>query len=342
MLEILGIAFLVIIGLVAALIGWVGFKVYRLSRDEQRLAAIQDGFDVEPIRLEVLDEPVWLHTDLITRLAAEARRAGAIPCGAFAAPAAGARLLGFSLSSPEAYLVIYDHDQVEPWIDVVMRLDRERSFTASNVHEMARGAPRPPEDEIQYFPPGTALQRLVAAVAERASAAEPLPSEPDAFREIFEAAANRSQEYARTQSVSQEWLEKIASDAGVELSGDEAEHINLGREAERYSQLQAGCLRTLAESGHFTAAEWEELRDQLVAVWDGMPDEYVPGVIYEFVDVPDEFADDVDELETGRTAARDRIADFNARLPADRRLVRVGTVSSPVAADIYRGQAQFY
>ena len=212
----------------------------------------------------------------------------------------------------------------------------------STVDEVARGAPRPPEDEIRYFPPGTPVDTLLAAVTEHARDVEPLAATPQAFREVFEAAANRSQDYARTQSVSQEWLEKVASDAGVELSGNEAEQINLSREADRYTQLQSACLKALAESGDFTAAEWDELRDRLVAVWDGMPDEYVPDIICQFVELPDEFADVVDDLETGQAGARERIAQFNARLPADRQLVRVGTVTAPVAADIYRGQPQYY
>ncbi len=342
MLESLGIAFLVIVGLVVTFGVWLGVKIFQLSRDQQRVAAIQAGLDAEPIRLEAVGEPAWLHIDAMTRLAAEAARTGAEPCGAYAAPAAGARLLGFSLASPAAYIVVYDHDQVEPWVDVVTRFDHERSFTASNVHEIARGAPRPPEDEIRFFPTDTPVDALVAAVVERVGDSKPLPAPRGAFKEAFEAAANRSQEYARTQSVSQEWLEQVASDAGVELSGNEAEQINFGREVERYEQVQAACLKALAESGAFTAAEWEEIRDQLVAVWDGMPDDQVPGVIYEFVEIPEALEDALDDLESAAGTARQRIAQFNARLPADRQLVRVGSLESPVAADIYRGQAQYF
>lgn len=37
-------------------------------------------------------------------------------------------------------------------------------------------------------------------------------------------------------------------------------------------------------------------------------------------------------------AARERVAQFNAKLPETVRLIPVGSVSSPVTADIYRSQ----
>ena len=339
MLEFLGVTFLVLVGLILALVVWVFLKIQRVSRDQERLQAIEGGLDADPIMLQPLEHADWVHPEAVAQLAASLEACGATAVGAFAAPAAGTRLYAFVLSSPPAYAVIYDHDQLRPWVDVVTRSDNGKTFTVSSVDELARGAPRPPEDEVHFFPATTAPAELVNAAAAHAARVPALPAPPEDFQSFFEAAAKRSQDSARTEPVSQEWLEKLAQGAGVELAGNEADQINFGREAERYSQTQAACLKALAESGAYTAAEWEELRDSLVAVWDGMPEYGVSGVFYDFADLPDKHADEVEELEDSPGTARERVAQFNASLPLGCQLELIGSVSSPVSADVYRGKA---
>ncbi|MGI9203592.1 MAG: hypothetical protein ACR2Q3_06260, partial [Woeseiaceae bacterium] len=91
-------------------------------------------------------------------------------------------------------------------------------------------------------------------------------------------------------------------------------------------------------SGDFTAAQWNDMRESLVVVWDDLPSEYVSGVFYRHVDIPEELESAVEALEEGHGRARERVALVNAELAEGKRLVLVGSVSSPVEADIYRGQ----
>ena len=338
MLKFLGIVFLIIIGLIVAFAITLTMRIRQGMQQQQRLEAIEEGMNMPEIVLEPTDNPSLANRDGAAELAAQTDRAGAINCGAYDAPAAGARLLAYALDTPPVYIVVYDHDQVEPWADVVLRMAGDRSFTASTVAEIGRGAPRPPEDEIVFFAPGTDIGVLVRAAAERAEGETVLPAVPGDFKAYFEAAADKSQKYIQTQSVSQDWLEAIAEDTGVELSGEEAEHINFGREAQQVMQITNGCLKSLAGSGKYTAAEWDDLRDSLVVVWDDMPGAYVSSVFYDFVDIPEELEDAVDELEEGTGSARERVAQFNSGLPEEQRLIREGAVTSPVEADIYRGK----
>ena len=338
MLKILGIVFLVIIGVVVTFAIWLGIRVRQGMQQQERLAAIEEGMNVPEIILEPTDHPALAHPDVVSGLVAQAEQAGATHCGTYDAPAAGVRLYACAFESPPVYAVIYDHDQVEPWMDVVLRMEGDRSFTASTAPEIGRGAPRPPEDEIVFFAPGTDLGALVRAAAERAKDEAVLPAVPGEFKANFEAAAEKSQKYIQTQTVSQDWLEEIAQDAGVELTGEEAGHINFSREAQQVTEITNGCLKSLAETGKYTAAEWDDLRDRLVVVWDDMPGAYVSSMFYEFVDLPQELEDAVDELEDETGSARERVAKLNAKLPEELRLTPEGAVASPVAADIYRGR----
>lgn len=338
MLKFLGVVFLVLIGLIVAFFTWLFFKVKGSVQQQARVSAIEEGMNTPAIVLEPTEHPALAQPETVAKLVEEAVGLGANACGNFEAPAAGARLCAYSLETPPIYIVIYDHDQVEPWTDVVLRLNEDSSFTASTVPEIARGAPRHPNDEITFFAPGTATGALVQAAAERASGNTTLPASPEVFKAVFEAAAERSAAYIQTQAVDQEWLATIAEDVGVELEGDEAEQINYGREAQQVMQTEIDCLRSLAESGDFTAAQWNDLRDSLVAVWDDMPSDYVPAVFYDRVDLPEELESAVDALEEGRGHARERVALVNAELADEKRLVLVGTVESPVEADIYRSQ----
>jgi len=338
MLKFLGIVFLVLIGLVVAFFTWLYFKMKSSVQQQARVSAIEEGMNTPAIVLEPTEHPSLAQPEAVAKLIEQAFDLGATTCGNYNAPAAGARLCAYGLEAPPVYIVIYDHDQVDPWTDVVLRLSQDCSFTASTVPEIARGAPRHPDDEIMYFAPGTATGILVKAAAERANGDTKLSASPEAFRTYFEAAAEKSRKYIQTQAVSQEWLSAIAEDAGVELTGGEAAQINFGRDAQQVMQTENDCFRSLAESGDFTAAQWNDLRESLVAVWDDMPGEYVSAVFYNHVDVPGELESAVDALEEGRGLARQRVAQFNAELPEGKRLILVGTVSSPVEADIYRNQ----
>ena len=338
MLKFLGVVFLILIGLVAVFFTWLFFKVRSSVKQQANVSAIEEGMSTPPVVLEPTEHPALAQPETIAELVEQAERLGATSCGNYDAPAAAARLCAYRIETPPVYLVIYDHDQVDPWTDVVLRLDEDRSFTASTVPEIARGASRHPDDEIVFFAPGTATSVLVQAAAERAAGDATMPATAEAFRTYFEAAAAKSQKYIQTHAISQEWLSTIAEDAGVQLTGDEAAQINYGREAQLVMETEIGCFKSLAESGDFTAVEWDELRDRLAAVWDDMPGEYVSGVFYNHVDIPEELESAVDELEEGHGLARERVAAFNATLPEEKRLVLVGTVTSPVEADIYRNQ----
>jgi hypothetical protein len=338
MLKFLGIVFLVLIGLVVAFFTWLFFRVKSGMEQGARVTAIEEGMNTPAIVLEPAEHPSFAQPEMVAELVGQAVRLGATTCGNYDAPAVATRLCAYRLETPPVYVVIYDHDKVDPWTDVVLRLEQDHSFTASTAPEFSRGAPRHPDDEIMFFAPGTATGVLIQAAAERANDEVSLSATAEAFKTHFEEAAEKSARYIQTQTVSQQWLSTIARDAGVELTGDEAAQINLGREAEQVMQTENGCFKTLAESGEFTAAQWNDLRDSLVAVWDDMPGEYVSGVFYNHVEIPEELESAVEALEEGHGRARERVAELNTELPEDKRLILVGTVSTPVAADIYRDQ----
>lgn len=338
MLDILGSAFLVLIAGLSAFAIWLFIKVRSGVAQHERIRAIEESMHLPEYELVPNDQQAFAKPEIVERLVQEALDSGARACGNYDVPSAAIRLRAFCLESPPAYLVIYDHEQIEPWTDVVMRLDGGRSVNFSTIPEIGRGAPRHPDDELIAFAPGTATGVLVREAAALANSDTALPAPDEEFKSYFEEQSEKSRQYIQSQAVSQEWLNTIADDAGVELSGDEAEQINMMRVEQQVSKTEADCFKALASSGKFTAAEWDEIRDSLVAVWDEMPGEYVSGLIYTWVEIPEQLETEVDALEKTNGRARERIAQFNAKLPEEKRLVLVGSVSAPVNADIYRGQ----
>lgn len=338
MIVILGKVFLILIGLVAVFALWLFVKVKFGMAQQARVSAIEESMHMPEFVLEPNEHPSFAKPEAVAMLVQQATDLGAISCGNYDVPAVGIRLCAYCLETPPVYIAIYDHEQLDSWTDVVMRLDQDRSINFSTIPEIGRGAPRPPNDELLPFAPGTATGVLVREAAERAKNDTALPAPPEEFKAYFEEQSEKSRQHMKTQTVSQEWLDTIADDAGVELLGDEAAQINMMREDQQVTQTESDCFNSLAESGDFTAAQWNEIRDSLVAVWDDMPKEYVSGVFYSHVDIPEELESDVDALEDGHGRARERVAALNAKLPAEKRLILVGRVTSPVAADIYRGQ----
>lgn len=338
MLDILGSVFLILIGLVAAFALWLFLKIKGGMAQQARVSAIEESMHMPEFVLEPNEHPSFAEPETVAMLVRQATDLGAIACGNYDVPAVGVRLCAYCLETPPVYIAIYDHDQLNSWTDVVMRLDQDRSINFSTIPEIGRGAPRHPNNELVSFAAGTATGALVREAAEYAKKDNVVPAPPEEFKAYFEEQSEKSRQYMQTQAVSQEWLDTIADDAGLELSGDEAEQINMMREDQQVTQTENGCIKSLAESGDFTAAQWNEMQDSLVVVWDDMPKEYASGVFYSHVDFPDGLESDVDALEDGHGRARERIAELNARLPAEKRLILVGKVSSPVEADIYRGQ----
>ena len=338
MIEILGNVFLIIIGLVVAFGIWLFIKVKFGLAQQARVSAIEESMHMPAFVLEPNDHPSFAHPEAVAMLVQQAVDLGATSCGNFDVPAVGVRLCAYCLETPPVYIAITDHDQIDPWTDVVMRLDQDRSINFSTIPEIGRGAPRPPSDELVAFAPGTATGVLVKAAAERANNDATVPAPPEEFKAYFEEQTAKVQKYIETQAVSQDWLNTIAADAGVELAGDEAEQINFLRENQQMAETEIACFDSLAESGDLTAAQWNNIGDSLAAVWDDMPGECVSGVFYRNADIPEELESEVDALEDGHGRARERVAALNAKLPAEKRLVLVGRVSSPVEADIYHGQ----
>ncbi len=338
MLEFVGVVFLLLIGLVVAFFVVLYARFGSGLKQKAYVSAIDDAMDMPEVVLEPNEQPVFAKPEAVAELVEQAVRLGAMSCGNFDAPATGFRLCAFNMETPPVYIVVYDHDLLDPWTDIVVLLNEDRTFTASTAPEIGRNAPRPPEDEIIFFAPGTATGVLLREVAEHAKAGDALPAPAAAFKATFEAAAQKSQKYIQTQTVSQEWLATIADDAGVKLSGDEAVLINAGREAQQVLVTQEACIKSLARSGNFTAEQWDDMRDELVAVWDDMPGEYVAGIFYNHIEIPDELDTAVSELEAVCGHARERVTSVNEMMPEARRLVLIGTVSSPLEADIYRGR----
>jgi len=338
MLDILGSVFLILIGLVAAFAIWLFVKIKGGMAQQARISAIEESMHMPEFVLEPNEHPSFAEPETVAMLVRQVTDLGAISCGNYEVPAVEVRLCAYCLETPPVYIAIYDHDQLNSWTDVVMRLDQGRSINFSTIPEIGRGAPRHPNDELVSFAPGTATGVLVREAAEHAKNDSALPAPAEEFKAYFEEQSEKTRQYIQTQTVSQEWLDTIADDAGVELSGDEAEQINFMRENQQMAETEIACFDSLAESGDLSAAQWNDIGDSLAAVWDDMPGEYVSGVFYGNVDIPEELESEVDALEDGRGRARERVAALNAKLPAEKRLVLVGRVSSPVEADIYRGQ----
>ena len=95
--------------------------------------------------LEPNEHPSFAKPETVAMLVQQAADLGAISCGNYDVPAVGVRLCAYCLETPPVYIAIYDHDLIDSWTDVVVRLDPVRSFTASTAPEIGRGAPRQPK-----------------------------------------------------------------------------------------------------------------------------------------------------------------------------------------------------
>ena len=111
MLKLLGIVFLVLIGLVVAFFTWLFFKAKSGMEQHARVMAIEEGISTTPsIVLEPIEHHSLAQPEAVAEMVEQAVALGATPCGNYDAPAAGARLCTYALETPPVYVVIYDHE----------------------------------------------------------------------------------------------------------------------------------------------------------------------------------------------------------------------------------------
>lgn len=338
MLELLGATFVVLIGcmIVGGLFGavWMRGKV----RDASVVGALRTSLsEVKPALIQEANDVDWHHPMEADLICNEFLDAALQPIGYYTIPEIdGIVMRAFIQAEPPVYVTVNDHPKYGCWTDVVMLPVAGGSVTLTNVAAGSVSIPRPPQHELEKLHVSTHPSSFLGYVRSRALDGEFLSVSAEPFMSIMNDIMAECQMALASQDINQDWLQSVAKDSGIVLSGDEAETINAERQTERHEDTVSQCLRGYAKQTGMSAEEWEDSRSKLLVVYENIPGWLLVEHLYDRLPVPEELEEALAGIEYNDKPPRVSARQFIAGLPDTGLVEHVATVSEPVLADIYR------
>lgn len=341
MLEILGAAFAVVLGcmIIGGLFGvvWVKDKV----RDASVVGALRESLnEIRPAQLEKADdadEGEWHHPLEAELICGEFLESGLQSIGYYTIPEIDDIVMqAFIQQQPPVYVTVNDHPKYGCWTDIVMLPETGGSITLTNVAAGSVSIPRPPQHELDKLHVSTHPTSMLGYVRSRALDGEFESVSADRFQRVINKIMSECQQALAHQDIDQEWLQNMARDSGITLSGDEADAINAERQVERHEYTVSQCLSGYAKSTGMSAEEWEASRAQLLVIYENMPDWLLIEQLYDRLPVPEDLEAELADIEHDDRAPRVSARRFIESLPDPDVAEHLVTVSEPVTADIYR------
>ena len=329
-LQVLGVIFLLIIVFVVVIVLTIRSKIRGFVKN---LEGLSKTLALVPsrIKLRPLAAASWLNEESIAPIVEALQSLGFEKVGDYQiAEVERLNLQAWQIPSRSINAVIYERPPMGQWVDLYTHFEDETRFTYSN-GTLGAGFEHAPGHDIKRFPGMDVRELFEKFVAER-------PDRPakqisaDSFADVFEKVYADEQDWRNSQGgASEAEIRAIGMSSGNAYDDDviEATHTMVERHA--LEELDEAIRGRFLEETKMTASEWERVRDRVVMIHDRMNAEVFEEVVGPWVD--DESLPGLDDI-SGETARR-VFTTMNESLPKGRRFKRLGTVSSPLEADIY-------
>ena len=226
--------------------------------------------------------------------------------------------------------VIYERPNVGIWLDLWTHFQDGTRMTFANPH-IGKELKHAPGHDCRLFPGMDTRELVEKFLAERPDKpAKPVSAET--FVSVFEQVYAEEQDWRnRRGGASVEEIRAIGMRNGETYDEDVIQATHEFAERHALEELDETIRERFLEQTKMSAVEWERVRDRVIVIHDKMNSEVFEDVVGPWVD--DEAFPDLSAIES--VAPRQFFDKINESLPANRRFIRLGTVSSPVEADIY-------
>jgi hypothetical protein len=289
------------------------------------------------VRLQITHDSEWDDPDTATDACLLFRAAGFDEVGTFCSyDIDGLSLAAWVHVEHRLSGVVYEHPQAGIFSDVVAFFEDRGSVTVSNAPDSARMDEPPEHPKIieSSLEVGELIERAQAESAGR----ELRAISADTFKGDFERAYAEGMDWRNARGgPTEEEIRRIAAEMEEEVDESKVEVIR-----ERYAelaceQLSESCLDFFMDETLLSVSEWEKVREVVVVIHDLMDGRQVIDAFAGFIDLPDEVAEDLFNLEPTGTPAREFFRHLNLRIDESMRYRVLGSVAEPIAADVYSG-----
>ncbi|MDM8551819.1 hypothetical protein QUF72_17180 [Desulfobacterales bacterium HSG2] len=329
-LQIMGGIFLFIIIAVVAVILYFRFKWLKLV-DQLSLAEI-----LTPFRIHTVPDvsPDWLEEKAVDKAISAFHSLGFTDVGPFRIEEMPMiKLFGLIHTQEQVMAVVYKHESVGTWSDVVVEYESGEEFTVSNAPTGEELDTRPDVrklfdetwDEIQLF--RTVIQERKPGPFKSVSVKD--------FPRTFEKSYAEDMAWRNRRGTTKKEIRRVAGNMDIQTSKshiDEAYAVSLEETVER---LNEECIQQFIETTDMSVSEWEKIRDRIFIIHEKIPPNMLPEYVDAYIGFSEDQIEEMESLIDPDMPVCELFQQINESLPDDMKSRKVGEVSEPVRGDIY-------
>ncbi|MFH1116120.1 MAG: hypothetical protein V1792_19580 [Pseudomonadota bacterium] len=326
--QVLGIIFVVIVAVVLA-------AYFLIRRKLKAISKTLAGFAAQPSEINLVEEPspAWMEKPGVQSMVKELDRLGFIRGRAYGIEEMPqVRLCSFFTADPAAACVLYEHDQAGNWADLVLKYEDGTDITITNAPAGEDIDTRP--DSTKVFPKDATLAELCRELDRRLESKAVLAIRDADFKQTFEEAYRKDMEWRNKRGgITEEEVRRIAAKEDGEYDDSDIAEAMLRIKSGELLQLHEDCI------GNFLRQNPGSARDDghgLFVVSDQLDAACYVGYLAEYLDLPDDLLERLERLSKVTRSAKALFMKANGELPRRLRAQKVGSVGSPIDADIYR------
>ncbi len=330
LLQIFGVIFLLIILFVAVAILTIRAKLRGFVKTLEGLSKTMAGAPSR-ITLIPLAAPSWANPSATLPLVDSLRSLGFEKVGNFQVQ----EIVGMEMEvwmnfAKSVTSVIYERPNVGIWLDLWTHFQDGTRMTFANP-PVGNRIEFAPGHDCRLFPGMDARELFEKFLAERPDKpAKPVSAET--FVSVFEKTYAEEHCWRNSRGgPSIDEIRAIGMRTGETYDEDVIQATHEFSERHALEELDETIRERFLEQTKMSAVEWERVRDRVIVIHDKMNPEVFEDVVGPWLD--DEEFPDTSQVEG--VAPRRIFDQINEALPVKRRFERLGTVSSPVEADIY-------
>lgn len=334
-LQIFGVLFILLIT-----VG--GYLVYRLVRLWKRLRQeMQGASDLEtPSRLTLMEvnDPDWAQHAALKNTLSELRAMGFQPAGTYAVlELSHLHLVGMVHPEDYLYAVVYILSERRLWTDLFCAQVGGESLTLSNVDTSGRLDPTPGRRQLSN--PAWGIPELYDGIkAERGDGPFKDVDAAD-FKSEFEHAYAAEMDWRNSRGGVPTWEEflRIAKQTDTTLT-DERLQTTYYETVYRKGVLRLSdeCVTTFCRETTLTVSEWEAVRETCFALHEHIPNSHLADFIADHLcNLDDDRMKEFKQAINPVLPAIDNFDRFNDMLPEHLQAIKLGSVESPVRAEIF-------
>lgn len=331
-LQVLGVVFLIVVGLLFAAILVIRYRIRRFLGTFRSMVESQLPANITPprIHLDRLAAPAWANPDAVEALDEPLPGLGFSEAGMYSVREIDGLLLHAWVNPALGVLaVVYEHPLVSHWVDLVTRHQDGTRITYANTAQ-GTGVDHQPGHEVVRLPGLDTKALFDRFLRER-------PSKPtevvtaDQFAAVFEKSYADEMDWRNSRGGPTEAeIRAVAQASGDDVDDTVVAATRLLMQRRALHDLDQTLRERFAEESGIPASEWAELSDRVILVHDGVSPEALSDALSECCD-----DEEVLEFEAEAGKARASFQAFNSALPAGRQFRKIGQLNQPVETDVY-------